>query len=116
MWVTPRSSARWMVRIDSESSTAPSLVYVPAMVMAPRPMRETLRAPRCAFFMVLFSGVSRSDVYQSRRAAAGVGVPGYGVNPRDSLNERAAEKLVTVPRAAPRVLEVDRTGRGVPAR
>src|SRR6478735_6806817 len=51
MWVTPRSSARWIVRIDSVSSRAPSLVYVPAIVMAPSPMRETSRPARCAVFM-----------------------------------------------------------------
>lgn len=53
MWVTPSSSARWMVRIDSASSNAPSAVYVPDMLIAPRPSRPTSRVPRCAFFMMV---------------------------------------------------------------
>jgi hypothetical protein len=35
-----------MVRIDSASSRPPPLVYVPAIVMAPRPIRETSSPPR----------------------------------------------------------------------
>jgi hypothetical protein len=43
MWVTPRSTARWMARTDSASSRPPPLVSVPAMVIA---VDLSLRVPR----------------------------------------------------------------------
>src|SRR4051794_19053824 len=51
MWVTPKSRARWIVAMDSPSSRPPPEVEVPAIVIAPRPIRDTLRAPRCALRM-----------------------------------------------------------------
>src|SRR3954465_8571679 len=51
MWVTPRSRARWIVAMDSASSRPPPEVEVPAIVIAPRPIRDTSRAPRCALRM-----------------------------------------------------------------
>src|SRR6476660_1944003 len=61
MWVTPRSNARWMARIDSASSTRPPVVYMPAMVMAPRPIRETSSPPRLTCFMTVFLSLVSSS-------------------------------------------------------
>src|SRR3954462_5685957 len=60
MWVTPRSRARWIVAMDSASSRSPPEVYVPAMVIAPRPIRDTSRASRSALRM------SAPDVWVGR--------------------------------------------------
>src|SRR6185436_10651256 len=68
MWVTPRSSARWMVRIDSASSRPPPVVYVPAMVMAPRPIRETSRPPSDACFIRYSLWGSSCVIGRGRRA------------------------------------------------
>ena len=43
MKVTPRSSARWIVRMDSASSL-PAPVYAADMPIVPRPMRDTSRS------------------------------------------------------------------------
>ena len=83
MCVTPSSRARWMVRMDSASSTAPSVVYVPAMVTAPRPMRDTPRAPRWAFCM-------RGVVLRSWRAEESEGARGR-VTARKSRGRGGAE-------------------------
>src|SRR3954447_20187686 len=50
MKVTPSSSARWMVRMDSASSL-PAPVYPNDIPIAPRPIRETSRSPNLMCFI-----------------------------------------------------------------
>src|SRR5688500_19120109 len=75
MCVTPRSSARWIVRIDSSSSRPPPVVYTPAIVIAPRPIRDTANPPSDTCFIVRSS--RRVDSSQPPSGA-----------PKESLLER----------------------------
>src|SRR3954469_6754867 len=75
MWVTPRSRARWIVAMDSASSRSPPEVYVPAIVIAPRPIRDTSRAPRCALRM------SAPAVWVGRAVASTLSRPSGGRQP-----------------------------------
>ena len=73
MNVTPRSSARWIVAIDSSQSAAPYHSLIP---MQPRPWAETVKSP---------SATSRMSASLLRRTHSAAVDPYLGVEQLQAL-------------------------------
>src|SRR3954453_15831922 len=121
MWVTPRSMARWIVARDSASSRPPPEVEVPAIVIAPRPIRDTSRAPRCALRMSAPAvGVGRVVASTLSRGSGGRQPLSRGGTGSDSVRHGGGPSLGCMvdkdaARAALRAFLVTRRARVSPA-